>query len=115
MRICKPVRMRQTGLTSIICVLHDRHELNDIVPQIPDTRERIACELLVCADPILGSRDPDVCLVYACALWGRGPLVLELVPFGRRRVPEARLVDWGYLEILGDPRDPGGQAFDAFA
>ena len=38
--------------------------------------------------------------------------VLEFVSLGRRRVPEAPIVDRGHVQILRDPSYPGGNPVD---
>lgn len=66
-------------LTSIIGVLHDGHELDDIVAQVFDTWQGIPRELLVRTNPQFGSRDADVCLVDASTSGLGRAFVLELV------------------------------------
>jgi hypothetical protein len=94
--------------TGVVCVLHDSHELDGVVTQMLDSGEDVLCELLVCGDLALRRGDTDVCLVDTCALGLRWALVLELVLMGR--VPEARIVDGGDIEVLGHSGDPGGDA-----
>jgi hypothetical protein len=89
-------------------VLHDGHELDDIVPKVTDARQDVVGELFVCRDFAVGRGDSDVGLVDAGALGLRGALVLENVLVGR--VPETGIVDGGDIEVLGDAGDPGGEA-----
>jgi hypothetical protein len=49
-------------------------------------------------------------LVDASTLWLRGLGVLEGVTLVLRRVPEARIVDGGDVQVLGDSGDPGRNA-----
>jgi hypothetical protein len=89
-------------------VLHDGHELDNIVPKVADARQDVVGELFVCRDFAVGRGDSDVGLVNAGALGLRGALVLENVLVGR--VPETGIVDGGDTEVLGDAGDPGGEA-----
>lgn len=96
-------------------MLHDSHELDDVVTKIPDTRKRVSGELLVCTDPVLARRNTDMGLIDPCTRRLRRTLVLELVSLRRGRVPEPRLVNRGYGQILGDSGDPSRDALDARA
>lgn len=49
-------------------------------------------------------------LVDTSALWLRGLGVLESVTLILRRVPEARIVDGGDVQVLGNSGDPGRDA-----
>lgn len=73
-------------------MFHDRHKLDDIVPQSLDTWKGILREFLVGTNAGLGSRDSDVRLVDT----GRSRLgrtrVLERVSLRGRGVPEPRIV-----------------------
>jgi hypothetical protein len=69
-----------------------------------DTREDILRKLFVGGYFRVGGGDTDVGFVDAGALGLRRPLVLPDVLLGR--IPEARIVDGGNVELLGDAGDP---------
>jgi hypothetical protein len=93
-------------------VLHDSHELNDVVAEVANAGEHVRGKLFVRADAVLVRGDADVGLVDPHALRFRRAWVLERVTPARRRVPETRLVHRRDGEVLGDALDPGGDALD---
>ena len=93
----------------IVCVLLDRHQLDDVVSEPLDSRQDVRGELLVCADLVLGRADTDVGFVDTGALGLRGTGVLEDVFLG---VPESCVVYWTDGQILRDILDPCGQPVD---
>jgi hypothetical protein len=105
---CSEEAVDLVSKAGVVCVLHDGHELDDIVPKVADAGQDVVGELFVCGDFAVGRRDSDVGLVDAGALGLRGALVLENVLVGR--VPEPGIVDGGDIEVLGDAGDPGGEA-----
>ena len=40
-------------------MFHDRHELNNVVPQLFDSGESILCELCISTDSVLSRGDAD--------------------------------------------------------
>lgn len=92
--------------TGVVCVLHDRHELDDVVAQMMDSRQCVLCELFVGSDLGVGRRDTNVGFVDTSTLWLRGLGVLESVTLVLRRVPEARIVDGRDVQVLGDSGNP---------
>jgi len=94
--------------TGVVCMLHDCHQLYGVVSEVLDTWEDIARELLVGRNLGLGRRNANVGFVDSSALGLRRPLVLPDVLLGR--VPEARIVYGGDIEVLGHSGDPGWEA-----
>jgi len=94
-------------------VLHDRHELNSIIPKILNSRQDILRKLLVRAYPTFRSRDTDMGLIDRCVLGLGRARVLEYVCVRLGRVPKAGIINGGDAQVLGDAFDPGWQAFDA--
>jgi hypothetical protein len=94
-------------------MLHDRHQLYSVVSQVLDTREYVLRELFVCSYFRVGGGDTDVGFVDTGTLGLRRALVLPDVLLGR--VPEARIVDGGNVELLGDAGDPDGETLLAGA
>lgn len=78
--------------TGVVCMLHNSHELDDIVAKILDAWEHVLGELLVGCYSELGRRDTDMCLIYTNALWLLRPLVFKDVFIFGRRVPESCIV-----------------------
>jgi hypothetical protein len=76
----------------VVSVLHDGHELDDIVAEILDTRQHVLGELLVSRNTLLGCGDADMGLVHASTCGLLGSRMLELIPFRRRWVPEVCIV-----------------------
>ena len=56
-------------LTSIVCMLHDSHELNGIVSESFDTFEDVLREFLICTNATLGRRNPNVSLIDLRTFW----------------------------------------------
>ena len=79
--------------TGVVGVLHDCHELNDVVAKVLYARQNVVSEFFVARDLWVGRRNADVGLVDAGAARLRRPLVLEDVAFLLGRVPEAGIVD----------------------
>ena len=101
--------------TCVVCVLHNSHQLDDIVTQVVYSRQHILCKLLVCRHPQLWRRDSNMCFVDSSAerlLWS---WVLENISFGLRGVPEPCIVDWRDVDVLSDICDPSRYTFDSFA
>jgi len=99
----------------IVCMLHDSHQLNNIVSQMVYSRQHILCELLVQRHSQLWGRDSNVCFVDSC---GEGLLrsrVLEHITFGGRRVPESTVINRRDVQILSDICDPSWDSFNSFA
>lgn len=94
-------------------MLHNCHELNDIVPQFRNPWQRVPCKLLVRPDTGLGGRDTNMSFVNFHTFRLRWPLVLESVCFGR--VPEPGVVNWRNGKILSDALDPGWETLDSLA
>jgi len=101
--------------TCIVCMLHDRHELNDIVPQMLDSRQHILCELLVCRDPQLWGGNANVGFVYSNALGLLWSGVFEDISLGGGWVPESSIIDWRDFQVLGNIFDPRRNSLDSFA
>lgn len=101
--------------TSIVCVLHDSHELDDIIAQMLYSRKHVLCELFVCRHSQFGRGNSYVCFVHTDAFWLLWSRVLEDVSFGDRRIPKSAIVDWGYREVLCHILDPCWYTLDAFA
>lgn len=76
----------------IVRMLHDRHQLNHIVAEILDSRKHVLGELFVCSHSLFCSGNANMCLVYADAIGLLGPLILKLVFFRSRRIPETSIV-----------------------
>ena len=91
---------------SVVGVLHDGHELDDVVSEVLDAWKYILCELLVRRDLGIRAGDTDVCLVDPGALGLWRPLVLPLVLCWR--VPEAGIVYRAHVQVLCDSLDPCG-------
>jgi hypothetical protein len=89
-------------------MLHDRHQLYGVVAEVLNPGEDVARELLVRRDSRFRGRYADMGFVDAGALGLRRSLVLEDVLV--RRIPEARIVDGGDVEVLRDAGDPGWEA-----
>ena len=102
-------------LTSVIRMLHNRHELNRIITKIFDSSKDVLCKFFVRAYTHLCSGDTNVRLVHFDRFWFRWARVLPLIALARGRVPEARIIDRRHLQILGDTLDPCGKALDSLA
>jgi hypothetical protein len=72
-----------------------------------DAGEDVLCKLFVGSYFRVGRGDTDVGFVDTGTLGLRWPLVLPDVFLGR--IPEARIVDGGNVELLGDAGDPDGE------
>jgi hypothetical protein len=101
--------------TCIVCVLHNSHQLDNIISQVMYSRQHILCKLLVCRHSQLRRRDSNMCFVDSNAERLLRSWVFEHISFGLRRVPESCIVDWRDVEILSDICDPSGYTFDSFA
>ena len=99
----------------VVGMLHDRHQLDHVVPEVLDAWQDVAGEFLVRADAQLRRRDAHVRFVDASALGLRRPRVSKDVPLRRGRVPEDGVVDGRHGHVLGDAGDPGRHTLDAFA
>ena len=102
-------------LTSVIGMLHGRHELNRIITETFDPPKDVLCEFFVRPYTGLCSRDTNVCLVHFDCFWFRRSRVPPLVAFTGGRVPKARVIDRRHVQILGDTFDPRGNALDSLA
>src|SRR5258706_9300281 len=107
--------MPSLTLTSVIRMLHNRHELNRVIAKTFDSPKDVLCKFFVRPYTHLCSGDTDVRLVHFDRFWFRGSRVLPLVVFAGGRVPEACIIDRGHLQILGDALDPCGKALDSLA
>ena len=96
-------------------MLHNRHELNRIVPETFDSPKDVLCKFFVPPYAHLCGRDTNVRLVHFDRFWFRRSRVLPLVTFAGGRVPEACIVDRRYLQILSDTLDPCGKALNSLA
>jgi hypothetical protein len=105
---CRKEAVDLVAEASIVCMLHNRHQLYGIVAQVLDAGEDVVRELFVCSNSRLGGGDTDVGFVDTGALGLRRSLVLPDVLL--RGIPEARIVDGGDAELLGDTGDPGWEA-----
>lgn len=94
----------------VVRMLHDSHELDDIVSQMLDSRQDVGRELLVGRNLGLGRRDANVCLVDACACGLRWFRMLEDILLVLGRVPKSGIVDGGDGELLCDACNPCGDA-----
>lgn len=104
-------------LTSVVCVLHDSHHLDTVVPELLDPGQQILLKFLVRPDLGLRGGDPDVRFVdlqpsFRGDLHGQRSCVFERVPLLLGRVPEPRIVDGGDVQVLGYSLDPGGKTVD---
>lgn len=80
--------------TGIIGMLHDGHELDNVVAEALDSWEHVLGEFLVGGDSELGRRDTNVCLIHTNTgglLWS---LVFEDIPLLLGRVPEPCIICW---------------------
>jgi len=107
--------MASLVLTSVIGMLHDRHELNCIITETFDSPEDVLGEFFVRPHARLRSGDTNVRLVHLDCFWFRRSRVLPLVARAGRRVPEASIIDRRHLQILSDTLDPRGKALDSLA
>ena len=98
---------------SIIRMLHNSHELDDVVAEVLDPGQHVLGELLVGSHTLLGGGDADMGLIHANTGGLLRSRVLELVRLLGRRVPEARIVNGRHGEILCHILDPCRQAVDA--
>lgn len=94
--------------TGIVGVLHNGHELDDVVAEILDSGQDVCSELFVRCDLGIRGGDADVCFVDSSAEWLWWSRVLEDVALVLGRIPEAGIVDGRYVEVLGDSCDPSG-------
>ena len=94
-------------------MFHNGHELDNVVAQILNAGQDVSRELLVRPHASLGGRYANVRLVYAHIIGLGRSRVLELVLLGLGRVPEARLVNGGDVEVLRDALDPGWDTLNA--
>lgn len=92
----------------IVCMLHDGHQLDDIVTQVLDPREDILRKLLVGSNLWLGRGDADVSFVYTSTGRLGWAGILEHIALFLGRVPEACIIDGRDAELLGDTGDPSG-------
>ena len=96
-------------------MLHDSHELDNIVSQFRNPREGVLGELLVRPDASFGRRDSDMPLVDTdTSRLGRG-LVFGLIDLLGGWVPESSIVYGGDGEILSDATNPGRDPLSSFA
>lgn len=99
----------------IVRMLHDRHELNDVIPKALDSRQHVVGKLFVGRNSQLRRGNSNMCFVDASALRLLRPRVFELVLFGCGWVPEASFVRGGYGQVLRHVFDPCGKTVDALA
>lgn len=92
----------------IVGMLHDGHQLDDVVSQVLNPGEVVLRKLLVCSDFGFGGGNADMGFVYAGAGGLRRALVLEDVSLLLWRIPKARIVDGRDAQILRDALDPRG-------
>lgn len=94
----------------VVGMLHDSHQLDGIVPQIPYPREHGSSKLLVSRYAKLGGGDANMSFVDPKALGLLRPRMFELVLLGRWRVPEYRIICHGNRHVLGHIFDPSRKA-----
>lgn len=97
----------------VVGMLHDRHELDDIVAEPLDPGKHVPSKLLVGRDPELGGRDSNVCLIHASTERLLGPGMLEDISVLGGRVPEPGVISRRHREILGNILNPGRETVDS--
>ena len=75
------IAARHMRLTGVVCVFHDRHELDCVVAKVTYSRQRVGRKLLVCSNPEFGGGDPYMSFVDANARGGGRTGILEFVFF----------------------------------
>lgn len=94
----------------VISMLHDGHQLNDVVSKIFYPGKDVLCKFLVGGHLGLWRGNSDVSFVNTSTLRLRRTLVLENVGCFFGRVPETSVVHGRYAEVLSHSFDPSGDA-----
>ena len=106
---CRKEAVDLISKTRIVCMLHDRHELDDIVAVLLDSRQDIGCEFLVGGDFWIWRGDSNMGFVDASTQRLGRRFILEDVLRGW--IPEPRIVNGREFEVLGYAGDPGWEPF----
>lgn len=102
-------------LTGVIGVLHNSHELNDVVAKGMDAWQGVSCELFVRPNPVFRSGYPHMRFVDTRAARRRRPLVLELISLRCGRIPEPSVVHRGDRQVLRDSFNPRRNTLDTLS
>jgi hypothetical protein len=94
----------------VVCMLHNSHELNSIVPQILDPGKHVGGKLLVGRDPGLRRGDTHMSLINSQTFRLPRASMLKLVLLFLGRIPKHGLVDGRHLEILYNTLYPCGDS-----
>lgn len=98
---------------SIVCMLLNGHQLNDVVSKLLDSRESIRSEFWVSSNPVLSGANTNMGFIDTSRLGLWGPRVLEdIFLWG---IPENSVVGAAHGEILGNTFDPSWKAVKYFA
>lgn len=100
--------------TGVVSMLHNSHQLDNIVTKIFDTRKHVSGELLVGSYTLLRGGDTNMGLVHSGAGRFGWSGVLELVSLCSGRVPESSIVCGRDVKILSYVFDPCGEAINTF-
>lgn len=100
--------------TGVVGMLHNRHQLDNIVAQIFDTGQHVSGELLVGGHTLFGGGDTDMGLVHSSTARLGWSGVLELVSLFSRRVPESSIVCGRDVQILSYVFDPRRETVNTF-